>query len=57
MLSTKLVELTAGVVNPRMLIWKVRRMKAPDTPAMEMKVETTSEISGGKEQKCKPSVF
>ena len=48
MLYTKFVELTAGLVKPRTLIWKGRRMKAPDTPAIEVKVETTSATSGGR---------
>src|SRR3990172_4292693 len=47
MLYTKFVELTAGLVKPRTLIWNGRRMKAPDTPAMEVKAETISATRGG----------
>jgi hypothetical protein len=41
------VELTAGLVNPRTLIWKGRRRNAPDTPPMDVKVETTRATRGG----------
>src|SRR5574341_292194 len=48
MLYTKLVELTAGLVKPRTLIWNGSRMNAPDTPASEVKADTTSATSGGR---------
>ncbi len=48
MLYTKFVELTAGLVKPRTLIWKGRRMNAPDTPAMEVNDETANATSGGR---------
>jgi hypothetical protein len=48
MLYTKLVELTAGLVKPSALIWNGSRMKAPETPAMEVKEETTNATSGGR---------
>lgn len=47
MLSAKLVELTAEMVNPRMFIWKIRSMKVPDAPAMAMKAERTDAMSSG----------
>ena len=47
-LNTKLVALTEGEVNWRKLIWKGRRRKAPETPPMEVKKETTKATSGGK---------
>src|SRR5574341_887547 len=48
MLYTKFVELTAGLVKPRTLIWNGSRMNAPDTPAREVKADTTSATSGGR---------
>src|SRR3990172_8547406 len=48
MLYTKFVELTAGLVKPSTLIWNGSRMNAPDTPAREVKAETTSATSGGR---------
>jgi hypothetical protein len=47
MLYTKFVELTAGVVKPRTLIWNGRRRNAPETPPIEVKVDTTRATSGG----------
>jgi hypothetical protein len=48
MLYTKFVELTAGLVKPSTLIWKGSRIKAPDTPPMEVNAETTSATNGGR---------
>ena len=44
----KFVELTAGLVNPSTLMWNGRRMNAPDTPAMEVREETTNATYGGR---------
>jgi len=46
-LKTILVGLTAGLVNPRTLIWNGSMRKAPDTPAIEVKKEITNATSGG----------
>ena len=48
MLYTKFVELTAGLVNPRTLIWKGRSMNAPETPAMDVNEEMTKATRGGR---------
>ncbi len=48
MLNSKLVELTAGVVKFKKLIWKGSRRKALDTPAIDVKKETTKAIRGGR---------
>jgi hypothetical protein len=42
-----LVGLTAGEEKPKKLTWKGRRRKAPETPPMEVKVETTRATRGG----------
>jgi len=42
------VELTEGLVNPRILTWKGNKRKAPDTPPMEVKKETMKATSGGR---------
>jgi hypothetical protein len=34
-------------VKPKTLIWKGNSRKAPETPPMEVKVETTREMRGG----------
>jgi hypothetical protein len=47
MLYTKFVGLTAGLVKLRMLTWKGRSKKAPDTPPMEVKVDTTKATRAG----------
>jgi len=48
MLKIKLVGLTAGLVKPSTLIWKGRSKKAPDTPPIEVKNDTTKATRGGK---------
>ncbi len=47
MLKTRLVGETAGLVKLRMLTWKGSNKKAPETPPMEVKVETRKAIKGG----------
>jgi hypothetical protein len=37
----------AGLVKLRMLSWKGRSGKAPETPPLEVKVETTRATRGG----------
>jgi len=39
------VGLTEGLVNPKMLTWKGRSKKAPDTPPMEVKKDTANATS------------
>ena len=39
--------LTDGVVKFRMLTWKGSSRNAPETPPMDVKVETTNATSGG----------
>ena len=51
MLKTRLVEETAGEVNPRKLTWKGRSRKAPDTPPMLVKKETAMATRGGQRGK------
>jgi len=46
-LKTRLVGLTAGLVKLRMLTWKGSSRKAPETPPMEVKVDTTRAMRGG----------
>jgi hypothetical protein len=47
MLYRKFVELTAGLVKCRKLIWNGRRRKAPDTPPIDVKKETINDTRGG----------
>jgi hypothetical protein len=48
MLYTRFVELTAGDVKPSALIWKGRRIIAPDTPAIDVNEDTRNATSGGR---------
>jgi len=41
------VELTAGLVKWRTLIWNGSSRKAPETPAIEVKKERTNATRGG----------
>jgi hypothetical protein len=47
MLKIRLVGLTAGLTKPSTLIWKGRSRKAPETPPMEVKKDTTNATKGG----------
>jgi hypothetical protein len=47
MLYTRLVGLTAGLVKLSTLTWKGRSKKAPDTPPMEVEVDTNTATRGG----------
>jgi hypothetical protein len=46
-LNTKLVALTEGLVKFKTLIWNGSKRKAPETPPMDVKKDTTSATRGG----------
>ena len=46
-LNSRLVGVTAGLVKPSTLTWNGSNKKAPDTPAIAVKVEITKATSGG----------
>jgi hypothetical protein len=47
MLKTRLVGETAGLVKPRTLTWNGNSRKAPDTPPIDVKNDTTKATRGG----------
>jgi hypothetical protein len=46
-LNTKFVALTEGLVKLRKLIWNGSKRKAPETPPIDVKNDTTSATRGG----------
>jgi hypothetical protein len=47
MLKIRLVGLTAGLAKPSTLTWKGRSRKAPETPPIEVKNDTTKATTTG----------